>query len=72
MYKFTNGIVVFDKNTRDAYLKAGYNLIETKSNCNNKIKDVANDLDNEVVENENTPNNGVIKTKPRRSKKTSK
>ena len=28
MYKFTNGIVVFDKETRDAYIKAGITLIK--------------------------------------------
>ena len=28
MYKFTNGIVVFDKETRDAYIKAGMTLIK--------------------------------------------
>lgn len=28
MYKFTNGIVVFDEETRDAYIKAGMHLVE--------------------------------------------
>ena len=28
MYKFTNGIVVFDKKTKDMYLNAGYKLAE--------------------------------------------
>lgn len=28
MYKFTNGIVVFDEETRDNYIKAGMKLIE--------------------------------------------
>ena len=28
MYKFTNGIVVFDKETRDAYIKAGMVLVK--------------------------------------------
>lgn len=28
MYKFTNGIVVFDKETRDNYIKAGMKLIK--------------------------------------------
>lgn len=30
MYKFTNGIVVFDEETRDAYIKAGMHLVEEK------------------------------------------
>jgi hypothetical protein len=30
MYKFTNGIVVFDEKTRDAYIKAGMHLVEEK------------------------------------------
>lgn len=28
MYKFTNGIVVFDKETRDAYIRAGMVLVK--------------------------------------------
>lgn len=28
MYKFTNGIVVFDKETRDKYINAGMTLVE--------------------------------------------
>ena len=28
MYKFTNGIVVFDEKTRDDFIKAGYKLVE--------------------------------------------
>lgn len=28
MYKFTNGIVVFDEKTRDEYLKTGYKLVK--------------------------------------------
>ena len=37
MYKFTNGIVVFDKETRDAYIKAGMCLeekVESKKETN--------------------------------------
>lgn len=30
MYKFTNGVVVYDKETRDAYIKAGMSLVEEK------------------------------------------
>lgn len=30
MYKFTNGIVVFDKKTKDEYVKSGMILVQTK------------------------------------------
>lgn len=59
MYKFTNGIVVFDEKTKDSYIKAGYKLVKDK-----KTKEVK-------LEDENTSNNGTIEEKPRRSKKVS-
>lgn len=60
MYKFTNGIVVFDEKTRDDFIKAGYRLVEEE-----KIEEVK-------LEDENTSNNGTIKEKFRGSKKVSK
>lgn len=60
MYKFTNGIVVFDEKTRDDFIKAGYRLVKEE-----KIKEVK-------LEDENTSNNGTIKKKLRGSKKVSK
>jgi len=60
MYKFTNGIVVFDEKTRDGFIKAGYRLVEEE-----KIKEVK-------LEDENTSNDGTIEEKPRGSKKISK
>lgn len=60
MYKFTNGIVVFDEKTRDDFIKAGYRLVKEE-----KIKEVK-------LEDENTSNNGTIEEKSRGSKKTSK
>ena len=60
MYKFTNGIVVFDEKTRDDFIKAGYKLVEEE-----KIKEVN-------LENENTSNDGIIEEKPRGSAKVSK
>lgn len=60
MYKFTNGIVVFDEKTRDDFIKAGYRLIEKE-----KIKEVK-------LEDENISNDGTIEEKPRGSKKVSK
>lgn len=59
MYKFTNGIVVFDEKTRDDFIKAGYRLVKEK------IKEVK-------LEDENTSNDGTIEEKPRGSKKVSK
>jgi hypothetical protein len=60
MYKFTNGIVVFDEKTRDDFIKAGYRLVEEE-----KTKEVK-------LEDENTSNDGTIEEKPRGSKKVSK
>ena len=60
MYKFTNGIVVFDEKTRDDFIKVGYRLVKEK-----KIKEVK-------LEDENTSNDGTIKEKSRGSKKVSK
>lgn len=56
MYKFVNGIVVFDEKTRDDYIKAGYKLADEKT------KEVK-------VKNENSSNDGIIKRKPKTSKK---
>ena len=60
MYKFTNGIVVFDEKTRDDFIKAGYKLVEEE-----KIKEVK-------LGDENPANDGTIEEKPRGSKKVSK
>lgn len=70
MYKFTNGMVVFDEKTRDEFIKAGYRLIKEEVNCiNNDINEVINEINE--AENENTSNDGTIEEKPRRSKKVS-
>lgn len=60
MYKFTNGIVVFDEKTRNDFIKAGYRLVEEEK------------IEEDKTEDENTSNNGTIKEKPRGSKKVSK
>ena len=60
MYKFTNGIVVFDEKTRDEFIEAGYRLVEEE-----KIEEVK-------LEDENTSNDGTIEEKSRESKKVSK
>lgn len=62
MYKFTNGVVVFDEKTRDDFIKAGYRLVKEENT--EKPKEV--NLD------ENSSNNGTIEEKSRRSKKVSK
>lgn len=85
MYKFTNGIVVFDEKTRDDFIKAGYKLVATGgivddktiiNNCNETIlpKELIQDLEKQLDEvlDENTSNDGTIKEKSRRSKKISK
>lgn len=80
MYKFTNGIVVFDEKTRDSYLKAGYKLVKNSdvTIVNDKPevvlpKSLTQDLENQLQEvlNENSSNDGTIEEKPRRSKKIS-
>lgn len=45
MYKFTNGITFFDEKTKDAFVKAGYKLV------NNKVdKKVDNKIEKQLVE----------------------
>lgn len=81
MYKFTNGIVVFDEKTRDEFIKAGYRLVKngevTIVNDKSELvlpETLTNDLENQLQEvfDENTSNNGAIEEKPRGSKKVSK
>lgn len=60
MYKFTNGIIVFDEKTIDDFIKAGYKLVKAEKKKEDKL------------ENEDTSNNGTIEEKPRGSKKVSK
>lgn len=38
MYKFTNGIVVFDEKTKNDYLRAGFRLIEDSKKDNEPIE----------------------------------
>lgn len=77
MYKFTNGIVVFDEKTRDDFIKAGYRIVDIDKSIE-MVAPVSNELNraiatkiNEVL-NENTSNDGTIKEKFRGSKKVSK
>ena len=81
MYKFTNGVVVFDEKTRDEFIKAGYRLVKndevTIVNDKSELvlpETLTNDLENQLQEvfDENSSNNRTIKEKFRRSKKVSK
>lgn len=62
MYKFTNGVVVFDEKTRDDFIKAGYRL----------VKEEKTEKPKEANLDENNSNNGTFEEKPRRGKKVSK
>lgn len=62
MYKFTNGVVVFDGKTRDDFIKAGYRL----------VKEEKTEKPKEVNLDENSSDNGTIEEKSRGSKKVSK
>ena len=58
MYKFTNGLVVFDEKTKNACLEAGYKLVEKQMTIDdvNKVKD-EEDTSNATVGKEHTGNN---------------
>lgn len=62
MYKFTNGVVVFDEQTRDDFIKAGYRL----------VKEEKTEEPKEANLDENNSNDGTIEEKSRGSKKVSK
>lgn len=72
MYKFTNGIIVFDEKTRDRYIEAGYRLVEEKQIEENLSKDSLENSESEEEEsNENTPTDETIDKKSKRNKKVS-
>ena len=77
MYKFTNGLVVFDEKTRDNYIKTGYRLVEVDSSTE-KIYLSAEQkeaLTKTMIEaiNENNSNDGIIEEKyTRNNSKTTK
>ena len=71
MYKFTNGIIVFDETTKNNLIKAGHKLVKEEATCDEKnINEVVEPKD-EVLD-ENSIDNGIVEEKPRRSKKSSK
>ena len=53
MYRFTNGIVVFDEKTKDEYIKAGMQLVEIKKVVEEN-KD--GDIDNDTIDEEHSRN----------------
>ena len=77
MYKFTNGIVVFDEKTRDDFIKAGHKLADI-GKLIEMVVPISNELNRAIATkiseglNENTSNDGTIEEKPRGSKKVSK
>lgn len=77
MYKFTNGIVVFDEKTRDDFIKAGHKLADIDKSIE-MVVPISNKLNRAIATkiseglNENISNNGTIEEKPRGSKKVSK
>lgn len=53
MFRFTNGLIVYDTKTRDEYIKAGFKLVS--------------DIENEVLDGDKTDNDTVIKEKHSRN-----
>ena len=62
MYKFTNGMVVFDEKTKDEYIRAGYKLIEKQLTIDETLKE---------EKNENSDDSRAIKRKPKQRNKVS-
>lgn len=71
MYKFTNGIIVFDETTKNNLIKAGHKLVKEEINHNENNINKTVELKDEVLD-ENSIDNGTVEEKPRRSKKSSK
>jgi hypothetical protein len=54
MYRFTNGVVVYDKETRDKYIKAGMTLIK-EDKPEKEEKDVIKEAQSEIKRSEFRP-----------------
>lgn len=54
MYKFTNGVVVYDEETRDKYIKAGMTLIK-EDKPEKEEKDVIKEAQSEIKRSEFRP-----------------
>ena len=66
MYKFTNGIVVYDERTRDNLIKAGYKLVKNENKKEQPVEE------NVEVTDENSSNDGIIKEESGKNNKKSK
>lgn len=54
MFKFTNGVVVYDEETRDKYIKAGMTLIK-EDKPEKEEKDVIKEAQSEIKRSEFRP-----------------
>ncbi len=55
MYKFTNGVVVYDEATRDKYIKAGLKLVKEEKPVIKEEKEIVkSDTQSEIKRNEFT------------------
>lgn len=70
MYKFTNGIVVFDEETKNEYLRAGFRLVEEPKD-NEPIEGQIS-VDEAIKEVEEADESRIISKEPRRSSKTTR
>ena len=52
MYKFTNGVVVYDEATRDRYIKAGMTLVKEEKPAVKEEKEVVKELQSDFKRNE--------------------
>ncbi len=50
MYKFTNGIVVYDERTRDNLIKAGYKLVKNENKKEQPVEENVEVVDNDTEE----------------------
>ena len=69
MYVFTNGKVVFDKETRDKYLNSGMILEKTINEEPEKVEVEVEEKIEEEVEVEDKTNDDAIERKPKKGKK---
>ena len=58
MYKFSNGVVIFDKKTAEEFIKNGYKLIEQPVKKEEVTK--VEQIDDEPITKPNTKNNKQV------------
>lgn len=71
MYKFTNGFVVFDEETKNEFLRAGYQLVEEKKDEPIEGQVTIDEAIEETIDEENNID-GSIERKSESSRKTAK